>query len=95
MKEFGQRLKELREERGLSMDMLVYDLNTKYQIEINKSNISRWENGTVDPSLTYAKCMSSYFDVSLDYMIGLTDVKMPSRILAYAYGMKKAKENKK
>lgn len=95
MKEFGERLKELREERGLSMDMLVYDLNHKFDIEINKSNISRWENGTVDPTLTNARCLSLYFDVSLDYMIGLTDVKMPSRILAYASGLKKAKEENK
>ena len=95
MKEFAERLKELREERGLTMDLLVYDLNHQYQIEIHKSNISRWEKGTVDPSLQYAKFIADYFGVSLDYMIGNTDVRIPVRLLAYAQALKKMKEEKK
>ena len=89
MNEFGKRLKELRIERDLTMDMLVSDLKSKYNIEINKGNISRWENGTVDPALKYAIALSRYFDVSLDYMIGLTDSRLPSRMIAYAKGVKK------
>jgi transcriptional regulator with XRE-family HTH domain len=80
MEILGQRLKQLRAERDLTLDMLVADLNQRYpDININKSMLSRWENGVNDPSLEYAKHISMYFDVSLDYLIGLTDTRTPSR----------------
>jgi transcriptional regulator with XRE-family HTH domain len=80
MEILGQRLKQLRVERDLSLDMLVADMNRRYpDININKSMLSRWENGVNDPSLEYAKHISMYFDVSLDYLIGLTDTRTPSR----------------
>lgn len=83
MNEIGKRLKELREERDLTMDLLVTDLNQTFDIEIHKSNLSRWESGIVEPQLRYAVCLAKYFNVSLDYLIGLTDVRTPARLLAY------------
>lgn len=82
----GLRIKELRIERDISMDMLVADMNNKYELSkpLNKSMISRWESGANEPSLDSAKYLSMYFDVSLDYLIGLTDIRTPSRLLAYA-----------
>lgn len=81
----GLRLKELRQERDLTMDMLVADMNTKFPNykPINKSMVSRWEKGDNEPSLDNARMISEYFDVSVDYLIGLTDVRTPSRLLAY------------
>ena len=86
----GAKIKELRTERDLSMDMLVADMNTKYDLSkpLNKSMISKWENGINDPTLENAKYLSMYFDVSLDYLIGLTDTRTPSRLLAYAKAIK-------
>ena len=76
----GLRLKQLRTERELTIDNLVADMNQHYpDLNINKSMVSRWENGVNDPSLDYAKHISMYFDVSLDYLIGLTDSRIPSR----------------
>lgn len=76
----GLRLKQLRTERDLTIDMLVADMNQRYPgLNINKSMVSRWENGINDPSLDYAKHISMYFDVSLDYLIGLTESRTPSR----------------
>lgn len=88
MKDFGKRLKELREERDLTMDMLVMDVNQLFGIKIHKSNLSRWEKGTVDPTLQYAVYLAKYFNVSLDYMIGLTDNKAPARLIASSKGLK-------
>lgn len=78
----GKRIKELRIERDLSMDMLVADMNTRYELDkpLNKSMVSRWESDTNNPTLQSAKCLCDYFDVSLDYLIGLTDVRTPSRL---------------
>lgn len=79
---FGKRLKELRQERDLTMEMLVEDINAKYNVKMNRSLISRWESETSEPSLNYGKIICEYFNVSLDYMIGLTENKTPTRLLS-------------
>ncbi len=80
----GTILTELRNERQLTMDMLVEDINYKYDMKINKSMVSRWERNENDPSLEMAVVLAKYYNVSLDYLIGLTDVKTPARLLASA-----------
>lgn len=82
----GDRIRELRIERDLTMDMMVTDINNRYELEkpLSKSMVSKWESGNNEPTLDNAKLLSMYFDVSIDYLIGLTDVRTPSRILAYA-----------
>lgn len=79
----GKTLKMLREERDLTMDMLVVDLNQRYKIEINKSQLSRWERNENDPSLALAVKLADYYGVSVDFLLGLTSVRIPSRLLAY------------
>lgn len=89
----GEKIKELRKERQLTCDMMVTDMNNKYpELAINKSMLSRWENGQNEPSLENAKYLSVYFNVSLDFLIGLTDTRTPSRLLAYARGMREVKQ---
>ncbi len=88
MVNIGEKLNSLRKERDLTLDMLVADMNQKNpEMKINKSMLSRWENGINDPSLEYARNIAAYFDVSLDYLIGLTDVRTPAR-----FRFKKEKE---
>jgi transcriptional regulator with XRE-family HTH domain len=77
----GKRLKQLREQKDMSMDMVVYAIKDRYNIEISKGHISRWENGKNYPSLHLAAYLCAFYDVSLDYLIGNTDVKTPTRIL--------------
>ncbi len=82
--DFSTRLHDLRVQRELSMDMLVLDLNTRFGLRLNKGTISRWESGQGDPAISYVKCIAAYFNVSVDYLIGLTDVSTPARLLAYS-----------
>lgn len=83
MTDIGKRIKELRQERDLSMDMIVADMNQRFDLNppLNKSMISRWESQKSEPTLENAKYLSMYFDVSLDYLIGISDLKTPSRLL--------------
>jgi transcriptional regulator with XRE-family HTH domain len=83
LKGIGKRIKELRDERDISMDMLVADMNTRYPFEkpLNKSMLSRWENDINNPTLDAVKYLCDYFDVSVDYMLGITEVKTPVRHL--------------
>lgn len=91
MTDIGKRIKMLREERNLTMDMLVADINARYKPvkPFNKSMISRWEGEGNEPTLENAKLLSMYFDVSIDYLIGVTNVRTPSRLLH----IKKVDEN--
>lgn len=80
----GNRLKRLRTEQQLTMEMMVEDFNMKFGENLNTSQVSRWENGKTDPGLSTGAKLAMYYNVSLDYLIGLTDVKTPARLLALA-----------
>ena len=84
----GKRLKQLRQDRQLTMDMVVYDVSNTYNIEFTKGNLSRWENGVNCPSLIYAAYLAKYYNVSLDYLIGNTDVKTHVDLLTIKKGGK-------
>jgi transcriptional regulator with XRE-family HTH domain len=86
LKGIGTRIKDLREEHELTMDMLVQDINSRYELEnpLNKGMVSRWERDINNPSLDSARCLCDYFNVSLDYLIGNTDVRTPVRLMTYA-----------
>jgi transcriptional regulator with XRE-family HTH domain len=69
MATFGERLKELRIENGLTLDELKDYLNT------TKATLSRYENGLRDPKIDFAKKIATYFNVSLDYILGSSDTR--------------------
>ena len=85
LKGIGSRIEELRKSRDLTMDMLVEDINSRYVLErpLNKSMVSRWEQDKHNPTLENARCLCDYFNVSLDFLIGNTDVKTPVHLLTY------------
>lgn len=94
MTNIGLRIKELRLERDLTMDLFVADMNQKFSQPkpLNKSMVSRWESGTNEPSLENARNLATYFDVSLDYLIGLTDNRTPARLYEYARRLREGKQ---
>ena len=71
---FGERLRGLRSERGLSMDALCDQFNkTQSQIRLNKSTVSRYEKGTQEPLLSTVAAIAEFFGVSPVYLIGDSD----------------------
>lgn len=65
--EFGKRLKQLRNERKIGQNKLSKDLN------ISNASISYWENGLQEPTASALFKIAQYFNVSIDYLIGLKD----------------------
>lgn len=61
---FGQRLKELREEAGLSM------LQLAKAVGVSDAAICKWENGLAEPKVTYLIRLSEFFDCTIDYLTG-------------------------
>ena len=67
MNKLGKRLKELRTEKKLSQKALAEI------IETNNSSICVWECGRSEPSLDAVIKLCRFFDVSADYLLGLSD----------------------
>ena len=63
------RLKELRLSRGLSQEGLAILINTSQQ------TISRVEAGVTDLAADVAVRAAEYFQVTVDYILGLTEEK--------------------
>lgn len=61
---FGDRLKELRRDRGLSQEEMAKLLGTSKQV------LSRYETNQRAPKITLAREYSEKLGVSLDYMLG-------------------------
>ena len=71
---FSERLRGLRCERFLSMEKLSDEIREKYpEIRLNKSTISRYENGTQEPQMSTVAALASFFGVSPSYLIGDVD----------------------
>ena len=67
MKEFAERLKELRINEGLTQRELAEKLNIRQQ------SYARYERNTGEPSLETFVLISRIFHVSLEYLVGLED----------------------
>lgn len=61
MEKFAERLKELRIEKGLSIQALAKEVN------IGSSSICRWENCQADVKGSQLIILAKYFNVSIDY----------------------------
>lgn len=66
---FAKRLKELREKAGLNQKECAEKLN------VSRGSISFYENEERLPDIETVYNISTLFGVSVDYLIGLTDVK--------------------
>lgn len=64
---FAKRIKELREESGLG----VRELASK--IGISHAAISLYENIKRTPDIDTCRAFANYFNVSGDYLIGISD----------------------
>ena len=64
---YGLRLKELREERGVSMMTLAK------AIGVSDTAVCKWENQDSEPKLSYIIKLADYFNCSADYLIGRSD----------------------
>lgn len=63
------RLRELRKEKGVSQQDLANEML------ISKRTISRYESGERQPTLLMVFDLSDYFNVSIDYLVGRSDVR--------------------
>ena len=67
MKIVGERMRQLREEAGISQNKLAK------LIGIQQSSLNRYESGFSNPTPETLLWFGDFFDVSMDYIFGRTD----------------------
>lgn len=80
MTSLEDRLLELRKEQNCTLNNLAYIFKKEFDMNFDKSSISKWENKKQRVPLEALKCYVKYFNVSLDWLI-------------YGIGEKYLKEN--
>lgn len=80
----AKRIKQLREEKGLSHDRLSKALSDKYGINISPDSLMNYEvsdkNHTkayknLGMRVEYLRCLADFFEVSADYLLGTSDIR--------------------
>ena len=65
MKKINLRISELRHKKKITQQELSDVVGVSFQ------TISKWENGSVMPDITYLPMLAEYFEVSVDQLIGI------------------------
>lgn len=65
---FKTNLKNLRFEKNIGQVELAKALG------VSKGIISLWENGLREPSMTNLIALAKFFEVSIDYLVGLENI---------------------
>ena len=66
---FGTNLKRLRKQKGITQQEIANEINT------SRSCISNYESGNRQPDNQTIKLIADFFDVSVDYLFGRSEVK--------------------
>ena len=67
MNKFGERLKDMRAEKGISRLQLAENLQVSVRL------IAYWENGQRECSFDMLIKIANFFDTSTDFLLGKTD----------------------
>lgn len=65
-----ENLKKLRERAGLSQQKLAQ------QLGLTQQSIHSYENNVYEPDIVTLKQLSAFFNTSVDYLIGNTDIQI-------------------
>lgn len=65
---FAERLRDLRNEKGLSQRELAK------QLQVSSAIISKWENGLMQPTADNIIAVADFFNVCADYLLGRKDI---------------------
>lgn len=76
---FSERLKEIREANNYSRKDLAAAVN------VTTAAISNYENGNREPDIKTLICILDYLNVSVDYLIGQTDVNVRPKDMKKPY----------
>ena len=65
------KIRSLREERKINQQKVAMDL------QISQASISKYEVGSAEPDIGTIIKLAEYFNVSTDYLLGVSETKKP------------------
>ena len=68
---FTRRMIGLREETNKTQTQLAHEIGA------TQRKISYWETGKTEPCIADLISLAEYYKTSIDYLLGLTDVRQP------------------
>lgn len=74
---FSNRLKELRQEKGLIQERFAQELN------VSKGAVAMWETGKRIPDSEMLKAIAKFFSVSVDYLLGESKYRNSEEVIKY------------
>ena len=74
MSTWGERLKQLRKENNLTLKSLSNELN------VTERMVQYYEANRSEPSVSVIKSACKHFNVSSDYLLGLSDERTNLRV---------------
>ncbi len=81
---FAEIFKSLRKDKELTQEQLAEVLGVSPQI------VSRWENGVSQPSLELLPTIASYFETSVDTLLGIATPVKKQKILFFQFRYEKS-----
>lgn len=72
---FRLRIKELREEKGLSQKKLAEALG------VSPGTIGNWESGIREPNFDMVTKVAEFFQVTVDYLLGQSNVRNQDTVI--------------
>lgn len=64
-----KNLKKLREEAGVSQQLLATTIG------VSQQSINKYENHNIEPDIETLIRIADYFETSVDYLVGHTDIR--------------------
>jgi len=80
---FGKKLVEARKKKGFSQEEVAKKLGTKSPV------IGRYERDEAKPSVEVAAKLAVLLEVSLDYLVGNSDIEVDSKTLSRVLELQK------
>lgn len=78
---FGERLKEVRKEKKLTLDELSDQYNLIFNAGLNKGTLSKYENNKQEPMISVVTNLADLLNVSVDYLLCKTNIRnIPEQI---------------
>ncbi len=74
MYNLGDKLKECRKAKGLTLEELAFKYNRRFDGGMSKGTLSKYENNKQEPLVSVITNLTELLDVSSDYLLGRTDV---------------------